>query len=74
MTYGWSKIRYQTTDPLAAGNWVVIDVERAASAGVGAFSVTAKLTAGLVLRAGKIIRFKLYQDRAAALAAAGLSE
>lgn len=74
MTGPWSEIHVATTKPIVHGENVVLDVERTARSRRGAFAVSSTLTARLTIRDGKITYLKLFEHRADALKAAGLSE
>lgn len=69
----WRYVKYETANPVAAGDRVVIDVTRTTRAWGGP-SVLSALTAALTVRAGKIVSFKVFQKRADALTAAGMAE
>lgn len=73
MNDGWDGIRFQTSNPLAVEDQVVIDVQRTASRS-GGVAVTSGLTAALTVRGARILTFKLFRDRADALIAAGLAD
>ncbi len=65
----WREVRFTTTKPVVDGENVILDVERIAY-GAGSFGVTSTATARVVVRGGKIVHWKLFRDRADALAAA----
>jgi hypothetical protein len=73
MNDGWNEIRFQTSNPLAVEDKIVIDVQRIASL-AGGVAVTSGLTAALTMRGARILTFKLFRNRADALIAAGLAD
>lgn len=74
MTAPWQEIQFKTRYILANDENIVLDVERTARSHATSFGVSSTLTARLVVRAGKIIYFRLFQHRLDALRAAGLSD
>lgn len=72
MNDGWDEIRFQTSNPLAVEDRVVIDVRRTVSR-AGGVGVASDLTAALKMQGPHVVTFKLFRDRADALIAAGLA-
>ena len=70
----WEDMRFQTANALSVGDRVVIDVTRTARARRGGYEVQSGGTAGITVRNGKILTYKLFQTRDAALEAAGLGD
>lgn len=68
----WRAAAFAVGKPVADADWVVIDAEQTAHHALG-FSVSCSFTAGFRLAGGKITYFKVFRDRAEALAAAGLA-
>ena len=73
MLDGWLDLQFQTSNPQAEGDHVVIDVQRTGRIAPARIGVTSELTAGLTIRGGAIVAFRLFQDRADALGAAGMA-
>ncbi len=74
MTHGCREIRLRATKPICGDDRVVLDVERTVLTGPARLGVTSDVTACITVRQGRIIRFKIFNDRANALTAAGLAE
>lgn len=73
ITAPWQEVNFVTSDPVAGGDWVVIDVQRTAYS-PGGLTVFSSTTVGMRVCAGKIVCFKVFQQRDDALRAAGLSD
>ena len=65
----WREVRFTTTNPLADGDNVILDVERVAYSD-SSFGFSSTATVRVVVRAGKIVYWKLFLERADALTAA----
>jgi len=74
MNAPWQKVQFTATNAFSNGDHVVIDVERTAMMRPGGMGVTSRMSAAITARAGKIVSYKMFQDRADALRATGLTQ
>jgi len=66
----WREVQYETSEPLARDDYVVVDLTRTTKSLAG-IAVQAKVTVDVTARLGMIIRAKVFPSRADALLARG---